>query len=61
MNFISSEASDNGDFHGSRDDKLEAIYVTRMVSEVSFYLKRFSLPSPPLHLLPLAPLARKSC
>lgn len=40
IKFISLDAFDNGDSHGSRDDKFEAIYVTRMVSAVSFKLKK---------------------
>jgi hypothetical protein len=42
IKFISLDAFDNGDFQATRDDKFEAIYVTRMVSAVSFKLKRFS-------------------
>lgn len=42
IKFISLDAFDNGDFQATRDDKFEAIYVTRMVSAVIFKLKRFS-------------------
>jgi hypothetical protein len=38
--FISSDAFDNGDFQGTRDDKFKAIYVGRKVSAVSFKLKK---------------------